>query len=118
MQSVSSRIWTRVAKSISYDDNDYTTGTSLYINHYTSIFLLEMYQTFRNSPQENKHYISVTYFKKKKVSKFEQKVTKIGLYIYNCIFYKRKSGLPTGYLLMWSLHASTLDFKNRVHLNL
>ena len=29
MQSVSSRIWTRAAVSISYDDNDYTTGTSI-----------------------------------------------------------------------------------------
>ena len=29
MQLVSSRIWTHVAVSISYDDNDYTTGTSL-----------------------------------------------------------------------------------------
>ena len=28
MQSVSSRIWTRVNVSISYDDNHYTTGTS------------------------------------------------------------------------------------------
>ena len=28
MQSVSSRIWTRVAVSISNDDNDYNTGTS------------------------------------------------------------------------------------------
>ena len=28
MLSVSSRIWTRVAVSISYDDNDYTMGTS------------------------------------------------------------------------------------------
>ena len=28
MQSVSSRIWTHVPVSISYDDNDYTTGTS------------------------------------------------------------------------------------------
>ena len=28
MQSVSSRIWTRVAVFISYGDNDYTTGTS------------------------------------------------------------------------------------------
>ena len=28
MQSVSFRIWTRVAVSISYDDNHYTTGTS------------------------------------------------------------------------------------------
>ena len=27
MQSVSSRIWTRVAVFISYDDNHYTTGT-------------------------------------------------------------------------------------------
>ena len=27
MQSVLSRIWTRVAVSISYDDNHYTTGT-------------------------------------------------------------------------------------------
>ena len=28
MQSVSSRIWTRVTMSISYNDNNYTTGTS------------------------------------------------------------------------------------------
>ena len=27
MQSVSSRIWTRIVVSISYDDNHYTTGT-------------------------------------------------------------------------------------------
>ena len=32
MQSVSSRIWTRVAVSISYDDNDYTTGTAILAN--------------------------------------------------------------------------------------
>ena len=31
MQSVSSRIWTRVAVSISYDDNHYTAGTSIII---------------------------------------------------------------------------------------
>ena len=31
MQSVSSRIWTRVAMFISYDDNNYTTGTSIFI---------------------------------------------------------------------------------------
>ena len=30
MQSVSSRFWTRLAVSISYDDNHYTTGTSLF----------------------------------------------------------------------------------------
>ena len=33
MQSVSSRIWTRVAVSISYDDNDYTTGTPKHHGH-------------------------------------------------------------------------------------
>ena len=32
MKSVSSRIWTRIAVSISYDDNHFTTGTSLTIN--------------------------------------------------------------------------------------
>ena len=32
MQSVSSRIWTRVAVSIFYDDNHYTTGTSTIVN--------------------------------------------------------------------------------------
>ena len=36
MQSISSKIWTRVAMSISYDDNHYITGTSLYRWVYTS----------------------------------------------------------------------------------
>ena len=31
MQSVSSRIWTRVAVSISYDANHYTPGTSTFM---------------------------------------------------------------------------------------
>ena len=31
MQSVSSRIWTRVAVFISYDDENYTTGTSIFM---------------------------------------------------------------------------------------
>ena len=31
MQSVSSKIWTRVAVFISYDDNNYTTGTFIAI---------------------------------------------------------------------------------------
>ena len=37
MQSVSSRIWTRVAVSISYNDNHYTTGKRLLVswNHLT-----------------------------------------------------------------------------------
>ena len=36
MQLVSSRIWSRVAVSISYDDNHYTTGTSEKQTKYTS----------------------------------------------------------------------------------
>ena len=31
MQSALSRIWICVAVSVSYDDNHYTTGTSLYV---------------------------------------------------------------------------------------
>ena len=37
MQPVSSGIWTRVAVSISYDDNHYTTGTSLFTVLYQRI---------------------------------------------------------------------------------
>ena len=41
MQSVSSRIWTRVAVSISYDDNHYTTGTFIeFIFLYTIILVI------------------------------------------------------------------------------
>ena len=36
MQSVSSRIWTRVAVSISYNDDHYTTGTSVLFTEVTS----------------------------------------------------------------------------------
>ena len=37
MQSILSRIWTRVAVSISYDNNHYTTGTSTAIHIYAHI---------------------------------------------------------------------------------
>ena len=40
MQSFSSRIWTRVAVSISYDDNRYTTGTSYYIVRFIYMIIL------------------------------------------------------------------------------
>ena len=33
MQLVSSRIWTRVAVSISFDDNHYTTGSSISLDN-------------------------------------------------------------------------------------
>ena len=44
MQSVSSRIWIRVAVSISYNDNHYTTGTSLYAN--VNVFSLKCFYSF------------------------------------------------------------------------
>ena len=37
MQSVSFKIWTRVAVSISYDDNHYTTSTSMFGLLYESL---------------------------------------------------------------------------------
>ena len=45
MQSVSSRVWTRVAVSISYDDNYYTTGTS-WIDIWQSQFNIVCLQTY------------------------------------------------------------------------
>ena len=42
MQSASSRIWTRVAVSISYDDNHYTTGTSIGTRHYLMMITIEV----------------------------------------------------------------------------
>ena len=49
MQSVSSRIWTRIAVLISYGDNDYTTGTSKTWNYEVAtesfrFFCLRVYQ--------------------------------------------------------------------------
>ena len=44
MQSVSSRIWTRVTVSISYDDNYYTTSTSYLLD----IYLLD-YTTYKKT---------------------------------------------------------------------
>ena len=40
MQSAASRIWTRVAVSISYDDNHFTTGTSNTYKIYKKSFAL------------------------------------------------------------------------------
>ena len=42
MQSVSSRIWTRVALSISYDDSHYTTGTPNYVSAYIYICICRL----------------------------------------------------------------------------
>ena len=39
MQSASYRIWTRVAVSISYDDNHYTTAISININPISNVYL-------------------------------------------------------------------------------
>ena len=53
MQSVSSRIWTRVDVSISYDDNHYTTGTST-LAPYLSIFFLD-YVLWTSTDQIKEH---------------------------------------------------------------
>ena len=51
MQSVSSRIWTRVAMSIPYNDNDYTMGTSWQI-------LMIMMEQYNFYPGHNFGYLS------------------------------------------------------------
>ena len=44
MQSVSSRVWTRVAVSISYDDNHYTTVINQNIDIFDNISGIHNYQ--------------------------------------------------------------------------
>ena len=44
MQSVSSRIWTRIAVSISYGDNDYTTGPIVQIEQTAYLCYTELYE--------------------------------------------------------------------------
>ena len=54
MQSVSSRIWTRVAESISYDDNHYTMGTSTKSLHHIYIHIIWkrlVYKPFLNESE-------------------------------------------------------------------
>ena len=46
MQPVSSRTWTRVTVSISYDDNHYTTGTSLWTILLLVLFLYAVISLF------------------------------------------------------------------------
>ena len=65
MQSVSSRIWTRIAVFISYGDNDYTTGTSTlpksWINDYNfkELFLIQIYCSYILSsiPMESEYFL-------------------------------------------------------------
>ena len=50
MQSVSFRTWTRVAVSISYDDNHYTTAFFIYkpIGYFTLVFTFFKYFADKN----------------------------------------------------------------------
>ena len=61
MQSVSSRIWTRAAVSISYDDNHYTTGTS----HFPVIILNE----FKLVRQAAEGTLNIKYLKNRVILK-------------------------------------------------
>ena len=54
MQSVSSRIWTRVAVSISYDDNNYTTGTSWNEEHVPERRVCDCLPNLPTSRMQNK----------------------------------------------------------------
>ena len=49
MQSVSSKIWTHVAVSISYDDNDYTTGTSDFMGRSMNLTVAGQRPSVQNS---------------------------------------------------------------------
>ena len=55
MQSVKSRIWTRVAVFISYDDNNYTTGTLYSLYHHP-------FAVYQNSFTEGKNLFTISLF--------------------------------------------------------
>ena len=79
MQSNSSRIWTRVAVSITYDDNHYTTDTSIVIISFVMFFKglvkglhekdYKNYKTWKNfqSPRQLK-LVWNTWMEKKKIN--------------------------------------------------
>ena len=55
MQSVSTRIWTRVTMSISYDDNQYTTGASIIsinINYWKTFSLKQLRKNQESEERE------------------------------------------------------------------
>ena len=60
MQSVSSRIWTRIAVFISYGDNDYTTGTSKGQLTGTTSSLSEM-KKYSNLPDIQDRSLTIRY---------------------------------------------------------
>ena len=64
MQSVSSRIWTRVAVSISYDDNHYTTGTSTKTYATLSIEMCADYKIVKNAIQKSYELVPEEYSQK------------------------------------------------------
>ena len=70
MQSVRSRIWTHVAVSISYDDNDYTTGTSLIVfmmkslqDKYFYVYWSQVTECISSKPVKNFYQIYLKYIK-------------------------------------------------------
>ena len=59
MQSVSSKIWTRVVVSISYDDNHYTTDTSI---KFSGISKVVSWSWWRNNNKHVGHKSTPVYF--------------------------------------------------------
>ena len=57
MQSFSSRIETRVAVSISYDDNHYTTGTSNNVFYSSKLPDVTWYEPLYNTYNDDDNYI-------------------------------------------------------------
>ena len=90
MQSVSSRIWTRVTVSNSYDDNHYTTGTSLLSFLWPEKFcstIVTVSTAFLSSRKQNFSHIlwqnRSRYLEEKKLAKLQAWKNKQWKYILN-----------------------------------
>ena len=63
MQSVSSIIWTRVAVSIPYDDNHYTTGTSVQILMLKQFYFKQISLSYKQFQFQAIQFVINTQFK-------------------------------------------------------
>ena len=90
MQLAWSRIWTRVAVSISYNDNHYTTGTSSFNKIYSKTSKLSLSPVFFSPPSSLK-ILRYTRFLSNRiwVQKTSQNIYKSNLYIDNCDYHRR-----------------------------
>ena len=111
MQSVSSRIWTCVAVSFSYDDNHYTTGTSTYTHlhtrKHTHTCELHVHEYITDHPHTQQNALTYTWKKSQTHSVTHYQETHTETYIHT-----EKATRPLRHAYDTHLEEYTLTYKN------